>query len=696
MGTNAKTKRVVNSLIFNLIVAFAILILAISMIISTIGYNRFSQAMTDQYEQSAYKAADTAIKLVDGNKIDKYISENEGKTEGFTEEYQQILSYLEVLCETQKVSMIFVIKLTDEFSDTPGVYTTYYSVFDILTKEPILPSYYKPWKVGEVNAKTQQIKEKDRDMYAQIWSGSLERGRMIQIQEKGSDMFDHITSVVPIKDDSGKVTAVMCIQQPMSELRETREKYMIFVGIATAAMIVLFVLLSWLYLNAQIAKPLKAVANEAERFAKDTTRPDMPLNKIIKSRISEIETLVGSIDNMETDTLAYINNLDAINAEKQKIGAELDIARQIQESMLPKTLPDRKEFDLYADMTAAKQVGGDFYDYLMIDDDHLLIGIADVSGKGIPAALFMMVSMILINERAMMGGTTEEIVSFVNQRISLHNDAEMFVTLWLGILEISTGKITAVNAGHDDPVIYRNGEEFALNKAKHSLVVGGMAETKYKSYEIQLQPGDKLLLYTDGVPEATRSDNVMFTLDKMVASLNKHAQRKPKELIEGLKDDVYAFVGDAPQFDDMTMLCLEYLGQTKKETLVLDATDENLEKVDVFVEGVLERADCNVKTINKLKIAIEEIYTNIAHYAYSPNIGKVTIKAELLGNVFKLEFEDEGKEYNPLLRDDPDISLDAKDREIGGLGVYMTKKLVDKISYERKDNKNILRMEKTL
>ena len=696
MGTNAKTKRVVNSLIFNLIVAFAILILAISMIISTIGYNRFSQAMTDQYEQSAYKAADTAIKLVDGNKIDKYISENEGKTEGFTEEYQQILSYLEVLCETQKVSMIFVIKLTDEFSDTPGVYTTYYSVFDILTKEPILPSYYKPWKVGEVNAKTQQIKEKDRDMYAQIWSGSLERGRMIQIQEKGSDMFDHITSVVPIKDDSGKVTAVMCIQQPMSELRETREKYMMFVGIATAAMIVLFVLLSWLYLNAQIAKPLKAVANEAERFAKDTTRPDMPLNKIIKSRISEIETLVGSIDNMETDTLAYINNLDAINAEKQKIGAELDIARQIQESMLPKTLPDRKEFDLYADMTAAKQVGGDFYDYLMIDDDHLLIGIADVSGKGIPAALFMMVSMILINERAMMGGTTEEIVSFVNQRISLHNDAEMFVTLWLGILEISTGKITAVNAGHDDPVIYRNGEEFALNKAKHSLVVGGMAETKYKSYEIQLQPGDKLLLYTDGVPEATRSDNVMFTLDKMVASLNKHAQRKPKELIEGLKDDVYAFVGDAPQFDDMTMLCLEYLGQTKKETLVLDATDENLEKVDVFVEGVLERADCNVKTINKLKIAIEEIYTNIAHYAYSPNIGKVTIKAELLGNVFKLEFEDEGKEYNPLLRDDPDISLDAKDREIGGLGVYMTKKLVDKISYERKDNKNILRMEKTL
>ena len=254
-----------------------------------------------------------------------------------------------------------------------------------------------------------------------------------------------------------------------------------------------------------------------------------------------------------------------ITQKGARIETELNLANAIQKNMLPSIFPpfpSHKEIDIYAQMTPAKEVGGDFYDMFLIDDDHLAICMADVSGKGVPAALFMMVTMILINERAMMGGgNAEDIVEFVNKRICSHNEAEMFVTMWLGVLEISTGKVRAVNAGHDDPVIYRNGKVFEIDKQKHGLVMGALDDVKYKPYEFKLEKGDKLFIYTDGVPEATRSDNAMFKIDGMINSLNKHPEKTPKEIIEGVIDDVNAFIGDAVQFDDMTMLCFEYKGQ---------------------------------------------------------------------------------------------------------------------------------------
>ena len=697
-----KSKGVFKGLLFNLLIAYTLAIFAISMIVSTIGYYRFSNYITEMYEDAAYNTARTGVVLVNGDKIDQYIEENEGKTEDFTAEYAQVLNYLTVLCDTQKVSMVFVIKLTDEYSEGgagSGDYTTYYSVFDVLTKEPILPSYFKPWAVGTVNDKTQQVKVKDREMYAQIWNGTLDKGSMVQLQEKGSDMFDHITTLMPIKNSAGEVTAIMCIQQPMEKLEQARESYMTIIGIVTVGLAIFFVIISWLYLRIEITKPLNAVAGEAERFAKNTLKPDKPLKKIIRSRISEISTLVQSLDDMESDTLAYIENLGTMMAEKQKMGAELEVAKQIQENSVPNkfpAFPDIKEFDLFASMTPAKQVGGDFYDYCLIDDDHLLLAIADVSGKGVPAALFMMVTMILINERAMMGGNTEDIVKFVNERICSHNEAEMFVTMWVGILEISTGKITAVNAGHDDPVIYRNGKTFEIDKQKHGLVIGAMSGTKYTPYEIQLQKGDKLFIYTDGVPEATRSDNCMFTLNGMVKSLNKHATSSPEGIINGIKEDVNAFIGDAVQFDDMTMLCLEYKGEGDVKSITLEAKDSNLSKVNKFIEEIISPLNCTKKTVQQLEIAIEEIYTNIAHYAYEGEAGDVQVEAVLDGKKLCVTFVDEGKEYNPLNREDPNIRLSAEDREIGGLGIFMTKKIMDKIHYERLNNQNILKLEKKL
>ncbi|MBO4831784.1 MAG: SpoIIE family protein phosphatase, partial [Oscillospiraceae bacterium] len=249
--------------------------------------------------------------------------------------------------------------------------------------------------------------------------------------------------------------------------------------------------------------------------------------------------------------------------ERERIENELTMANKIQSSMLPHLFPpfpDRKEFDLYASMDPAKEVGGDFYDFFLVDDDHLCLVMADVSGKGVPAALFMMVSKVILQSYGNMGQSAAEILTKTNEAICSNNQAEMFVTVWLGILEISTGKLTAANAGHEYPVLRKPGGGFELVKDKHGLVIGGMEGVRYREYELQMEPGSKLFLYTDGVPEATDADNNMFGADRMVAALNTDPEAAPEQILKNVRAAVDAFVKDAEQFDDLTMLCLEYHG----------------------------------------------------------------------------------------------------------------------------------------
>ena len=261
---------------------------------------------------------------------------------------------------------------------------------------------------------------------------------------------------------------------------------------------------------------------------------------------------------------------DEISRVSANAKAELNTATQIQNGMVPNifpAFPDKKEFDVFGAMYTAKEVGGDFYDFFLIDEKHLAVVMADVSGKGVPAALFMMASKILINDRAIMGGTPSEILEFVNDRICSSNQAEMFVTVWLGILDIETGKVIAANAGHEYPAVCRKGEGFELLKGKHGFVVGGMEGVKYKDYEFTLNNGDTLFLYTDGIPEATDSSLKQFGVERMKNALNNAADASVENVILNVKNEVDSFVGDAVQFDDLTMLCLRYNGaQTQTES----------------------------------------------------------------------------------------------------------------------------------
>ena len=268
-------------------------------------------------------------------------------------------------------------------------------------------------------------------------------------------------------------------------------------------------------------------------------------------------------------TLIADRGRQAIYAQKaetektERLATELNLASDIQTNVLPNifpVFPERKEFTLHASMTPAKEVGGDFYDFFFVDDDHIALVMADVSGKGIPAALFMMVARTLIKNRTMMGGTPSEILYDVNNQLCEGNVAGLFVTVWLGILEISTGKGMAANAGHEHPVLCRKGDEFALIEYRHSPAVAAMEGMRFREHEFELKPGDTIFVYTDGVAEATNSSNELFGTDRMLDALNKDADALPEQILENVMEGINDFVKGAEQFDDITMLSLKYFG----------------------------------------------------------------------------------------------------------------------------------------
>ena len=248
----------------------------------------------------------------------------------------------------------------------------------------------------------------------------------------------------------------------------------------------------------------------------------------------------------------------ALALEKERIAAELSLATRIQLSALPKEFPKREKFHVYASMTPAKEVGGDFYDFFMMDEDHLGLVIADASGKGVPAALFMMVSSALIRNAAVGEYSPAKVLTTVNHQLCTRNPEEMFVTVWMGVLEVSTGRLTAANAGHEYPILKRPGMSFELFKDRHGLVLGAMDGVRYREYEIQMEPGTKLFVYTDGLSEATNTSTVQFGTDRTIDALRGREDGSPEELVRAVLDAVETFVADSPQFDDLTMLCVEY------------------------------------------------------------------------------------------------------------------------------------------
>ena len=375
-----------------------------------------------------------------------------------------------------------------------------------------------------------------------------------------------LTVIEPvINPDTGEAIAIAGVDLNMTGVVNERYMFLRQSLVFVALLLVIAILSSIVLLRKTAIRPLRQLAGAAASFAnadraftkEDVIQLDLKTN-------DEVSDLYQEIQSMESRIVDYTDHLTRVTAEKERVSTELRTASQIQESMLPHifpAFPDREDFDLYASMTPAKEVGGDFYDFFLIDENHLAILIADVSDKGVPAALFMMSAKILINYRAQEGGTPSEILNAVNAQICKNNKSKMFVTVWLGILDLNTGLLTCTNAGHEYPVLRGQDGRFRVFRDQHGLVLGALARARYKDYEIRMMPGDAIFVYTDGVPEANNTDGGFYGMERMEEALNRVADRDPKGILQGVKEDVEAFTGEAMQFDDLTMLCLEYKGK---------------------------------------------------------------------------------------------------------------------------------------
>ena len=324
-----------------------------------------------------------------------------------------------------------------------------------------------------------------------------------------------------------------------------------------------FFLILYFMIGRRVVKPLNAVEKSALNFV-DKTREDSDPEKWIfdrpKLRVhDEIDSLGESIEVMAHDMQTYMKSTLAKTRENERISTELYLASRIQQSMLTTDFPaypDRKDFDIYASMVPAKEVAGDFYDFFLIDDDHLALVMADVSGKGVPASMYMMVAKTLLHNVLLLGHTPKECLETVNDQIDEHNDENMFITVWLGILELSTGLVTAANAGHEYPIVRKADGQFEIFKDKHGIVLGAIPHKKYNQYEFYLERGGTLFLYTDGAPEATNAEEKLFGMDRVLETLNKDPDADPQKLLKNVEDAINVFVGEAPQFDDLTMMAV--------------------------------------------------------------------------------------------------------------------------------------------
>ena len=535
------------SIIFKSVLGIIVLLAVFAAVVSVIGFNGLTDALLSQYAEGAFRTANTAAVEMDGDKIDDF-----AQSGGNTKEYLTTWKGLDKLCNASGVTFIYVIRpdLTD------------YAHITFLFSTANENCHYTRYDFGYVRETTN---DEYREKYRNLYEGKTTQE--LVIRDKGYIETDpHITSMVPLKDSDGNTTAILCVQRQMENLVNERNSYMNKVFLATIILMVTVSFVQIIYLYRVFLRPVKRITDEASRFSQESHPSENKLTDSIKSR-DEIGALASSIDRMEVRIMQYLDDLTKATAEKERINTELSLASRIQSNMLPNTFPafpERSEFDIFAAMDPAKEVGGDFYDFFPVDDDHLCVVIADVSGKGVPAALFMMSAKIILANYAKMGKTPAEILSDANTAICACNQEEMFVTVWLGILEISTGRLTAANAGHESPVLKQPDGRFALLPEKHGFVLGGMDGMVYRDYSIELQRGAKLFLYTDGVPEATNGSEELFGLERMVEALNKAADAPVQEILRTVRREVDGFVEEAEQFDDLTMLCLEYRGKKEK------------------------------------------------------------------------------------------------------------------------------------
>lgn len=469
---------------------------------------------------------------------------------------------------------------------------------------------------------------------------------------------------------------------PYSQVTTARDMF-VYVTVFSEAIVFSFLFIVVYYLiKVIVVKNIHKINRDLDKISSGN------LNTVIDVRDNqEFASLSDDINHTVGTLKEYIAEASA------RIDKELELAKAIQHGSLPTTFPMYGDTLIYASMETAKEVGGDFYDFYFLDHNHLVILMADVSGKGIGAAMFMMRGKSVIKSLMERGCSVEEAFTQANNSLCEGNDAALFITAWMGLLDIQTHELTFVNAGHCQPLVKHGPHDFAYLKIKPGFVLAGVAGFPYHSETIILDPGDKLYLYTDGVTEATNSRNELYGEERLLQNINEHQSETPKQICHAISDSVRTFDGEAPQFDDITMLLLEFRGHLTSGSLEVTSRKDDLEKIDAFLENKL--AGMPPKTISDVLVVTDEIFANISNYAYD-GAGKVTVEVNWNDHFLELRFIDWGKPFNPLESQEPDINASLEDRPIGGLGLFIVKKMTNGQFYEYKEGANVLTVWKTV
>ena len=495
---------------------------------------------------------------------------------------------------------------------------------------------------------------------------------------------------------TGCSMAIVCPESDIfSGFDRLRRTVMIIVAIGLLLMLYMFI-----RIITRELQPLQRLADEAETIASGQFDAELPNFQ----RIDEIGQLSQSFGNMQQSLVRYIEKLKETTAQKASIDSDLRIASGIQMGMLPVKFPtrdDRDDVQLYASLTPAKEVGGDLFDFYF-RDEKLFFCIGDVSGKGVPASLFMAVTRSTFRTVSAHESMPDRIVTTMNKTIADMNKNHMFVTLFVGVLDLPTGRLYYCNAGHDAPLLI--GAGVGELPCDPNIPVGFRPKWKYSLQEAQIFTGTTIFLFTDGLTEAMDANKALFQMERVNEVANRalaKQQQEPRQLISLMTEAVHEFVGDAEQSDDLTMMAIQYIKQQSdvrmRKSIVLSNDTQEVPQLNTFVEEVCQTVGFSQPVMMQIKLAIEEAVVNVMKYAYpSGHRGEVTIEAASNDVRLKFTIIDSGKPFDPTVQSEVDTSLSAKQRKIGGLGIHIMRQNMDSINYERMGNLNVLTLRKKI
>ncbi len=541
-----------------------LLALALTITAAAVGYDVYAGTMDAHYQMLAMNVSKTAASLVNAEEVGELVAQvmeiyrkDPAPTYDSDEEWAEYLSQYTGISEQESFTTLY--DTLYKIKTANNVLSLYISYMD---SESMTGIYIIDADKTETGCPTGTWDI----IYPQNYEAMKHPENGFEAYITDTEEYGWLCSAgAAVLDDSGKAVAHVFTDISMESVMADRQAFLmrlcaILIGITTVITLALIKVV-----NTALVKPINSLASAASSYVEAKEEGEVSALALLDIHTGdEVENLSHALKRMERDINGYIENLTHVTAEKERIGAELSVATHIQASMLPcifPAFPNRREFDIYATMTPAKEVGGDFYDFFLVDDDHLAVVIADVSGKGVPAALFMVIAKTLIKDHTQSGKPPEEVFTEVNRQLCEANDENLFVTAWMGVLEISTGKLVYVNAGHNPPVIGRKNGETEFLRSRPGFVLAGLDFTKYRAGSLELMPGDLLYLYTDGVTEAMNTAQELYGEERLKRTLDANVSAAPEEIFKAVKKDLDDFVADAPQFDDITMLAMRYLGR---------------------------------------------------------------------------------------------------------------------------------------